>query len=341
MSTNAEATRAWSGAADDLRKKMRLAMQDSKVDDWAAERMLYVVDYLDTLLQGFFALQNILMEQYGKNGQTIGKVIFGEIENYVQTALNNLPAEIKAALDNTFKGLETQRKQTEKLLTALEKLPEQWTAELVAEKVQPLVERVTTALTGNIDASGIQKALAEHVQSIAEKAIKDHRKDLQASIRATLDNDTDMAGFVRQIQADLLASLRKEVDDTAVMERLQEPLGIAVREATTRLFRSKEWREEVSESAREATGEAVRSALRINAEETMADLKQLTADTLENMRHMRAHMTALQGEMAALRGDAESFQAALMVRVVEAAMPDVVAAATPEVVKMFAHNDGE
>ncbi|WP_163055857.1 hypothetical protein [Acidithiobacillus ferrooxidans] len=341
MSTNAEATRAWSGAADDLRKKMRLAMQDSKVDDWAAERMLYVVDYLDTLLQGFFALQNILIEQYGRNGQTIGKVIFGEIKNYVQTSLDNLPAEIKDALDHTLEGLATQRKQTEKLLTALEKLPEQWTAELVAEKVQPLVERVTTALTGNMDASGIQKALAEHVQSVAEKAIKDNRKDLQASIRAALDNDTDMAGFVRQIQADLLASLRREVDDTAVMERLQEPLMAAVKEATTRLFRSKEWREEVSESARDATGEAVRSALRGNAEETMADLKQLTADTLENMRQMQVQMMALQGEMAALRGNAEGFQAALMVRVVEAAMPDVVAAATPEVVKMFAGNDGE
>ncbi len=341
MSTNAEATRAWSGAADDLRKKMRLAMQDSKVDDWAAERMLYVVDYLDTLLQGFFALQNILIEQYGRNGQTIGKVIFGEIKNYVQTSLDNLPAEIKDALDNTLEGLATQRKQTEKLLTALEKLPEQWTAELVAEKVQPLVERVTNALTGNMDASGIQKALAEHVQTVAEKAIKDNRKDLQASIRAALDNDTDMAGFVRQIQADLLASLRREVDDTAVMERLQEPLMAAVKEATTRLFRSKEWREEVSESARDATGEAVRSALRSNAEETMADLNQLTADTLENMRQMQAQMTALQGEMAALRGNADGFQAALMVRVVEAVMPDVVAAATPEVVKMFARNDGE
>ena len=402
MSTNAEATRAWSGAADDLRKKMRLAMQDSKVDDWAAERMLYVVDYLDTLLQGFFALQNILIEQYGRNGQTIGKVIFGEIKNYVQTSLDNLPAEIKDALDNTLEGLATQRKQTEKLLTALEKLPEQWTAELVAEKVQPLVEiknyvqtsldnlpaeikdaldntleglatqrkqaeklltaleklpeqwtaelvaekvqplveHVTTALTGNMDVSGIQKALAEHVQSVAEKAIKDNRKDLQASIKAALDKDTDMAGFVRQIQADLLASLRREVDDTAVMERLQEPLMAAVKEATTRLFCSKEWREEVSESARDATGEAVRSALRSNAEETIADLKQLTADTLDNMRQMRAQMTALQREMAALRGDAEGFQAALMVRVVEAAMPDVVAAATPEVVKMFA-KDGE
>lgn len=345
MSTNAEATRAWSGAADDLRKKMRLAMQDSKVDDWAAERMLYVVDYLDTLLQGFFALQNILVEQYGRNGQTIGKVIFGEMKNYVQTSLDNLPAEIKEALDNTLEGLATQRKQTEKLLTALEKLPEQWTAELVAEKVQPLVERVSTALTGTIDASGIQKALAEHVQSVAEKAIKDNRKDLQASIKTALDKDSEMEGFVRQIQSDLLASLRREVEDTAVMERLQEPLGIAVKEATTRLFRSKEWREEVSESARDATADAVRDAvrsvLRGNAEETMADLKQLTADTLENMRQMQTQMTALQREMATLRGDADGFQEAVMVRIVEAVMPDVVAAATPEVVKMFAGNDGE
>ena len=262
------------------------------------------------------------------------------MKNYVQTSLDNLPAEIKEALDNALDGLATQRKQTEKLLTALEKLPEQWTAELVAEKVQPLVERVSTALTGTIDASGIQKTLAEHVQSVAEKAIKDNRKDLQASIRAALDKDSDMEGFVRQIQTDLLASLRKEVEDTAVMERLQEPLGVAVKEATTRLFRSKEWREEVSESARDATADAVRSVLRSNAEETMADLKQLTADTLENMRQMRAQMTALQSEMAALRGDADGFQAALMVRVVEAVMPDVVAAATPEVVKMFAGNDG-
>ncbi|MBU2852298.1 MULTISPECIES: hypothetical protein [Acidithiobacillus] len=341
MSTNAEATRAWSGAADELRKKMRLAMQDSKVDDWAAERMLYVVDYLDTLLQGFFALQNILVEQYGRNGQTIGKVIFGEMRNYVQTSLDNLPAEIKEALDNTLDGLATQRKQTEKLLTALEKLPEQWTAELVAEKVQPLVERVSTALTGTIDASGIQKALAEHVQSVAEKAIKDNRKDLQASIKAALDKDSEMEGFVRQIQSDLLASLRREVEDTAVMERLQEPLGVAVKEATTRLFRSKEWREEVSESARDSTADAVRSVLRSNTEETMADLKLLTADTLENMRQMQTQMMALQREMATLRGDADGFQAAVMVRIVEAVIPDVVAAATPEVVKMFAGGDGE
>jgi hypothetical protein len=59
------------------------------------------------------------------------------------------------------------------------------------------------------------------------------------------------------------------------------------------------------------------------------------------MRQMQTQMTALQREVATLRGDADGFQEAVMVRIVEPVMPDVVAAATPEVVKMFAGNDGE
>lgn len=198
--------------AESFRKKIRQSMLESRVDDLVAERMLYVVDYLDVLLQGFFAFQDVLWERFGASGKHIAEHLGQELEKRLQyieqtnlEAIRNLPEQITServlqALEASFPKALAQMQQEEDwhnrfrdhLIGLYAQVLDGAQADLTQSVTRDLQKRVLSTLRDSLQKSldteiaqlireGLQPSLSEAQVAALAAALQPHLADHLAS----------------------------------------------------------------------------------------------------------------------------------------------------------------
>lgn len=217
--------------ANAFRQKILLAIQESRVDDWTAERMLYVVDYLDVLLQGFFAFQDVLWERFGSNGECLAKDLAQRLEKrlqYTAQESGRVAEEWKGALDTWMKSVDELPSQVE---AALRKLPETLTQRRVQDAIEASFPKAIEALQQDPERRAqLAAAVSQQYAALLASARPETERQLIEALRAGLQ--TEWTAALQSLSADSLKALQTQLEagipealGTSLAKALQTPLG--------------------------------------------------------------------------------------------------------------------
>lgn len=287
MNTTEHQAAAFRDDAEKFREKIQRAMQESHVDTWTADRMIYVVDYLDTLLQGFFAFQNVLWDRFGKNGDLLAQ----HVGNVLEMRLKYVQQTAEKAAENSQKKVDdwvdAQKSLPDEVRKAVNDLPGVWAKERIQEALEQAlpdalqdfharIRNHPAALDALIPVWDAQlthalqdwlpKAAQTGLQHLQEDA--DLRADLekigQAQARAVLEK-MDYAGPWQRAIQELLDS--ESVAGRKQAKAIRESLAPQMTELFQKTLAN------VTESALEQhLVDGLRSALNRTVEDAMPDL---------------------------------------------------------------------
>lgn len=191
---------------EEFRQKIRSAIRESRVDDWVADRMTYVVDYLDTLLLGFFTFQNVMMERFGDGGQFVTDQLKAELFKGLQHASqqhNEIMAETQKAFEKWVQDAGNIQHSVDE---AIQKMPELWAAKRFE---QALIEGFPIALKWFDEKIAADPAFREEVaRNWGNQAITT-MSEMLSSV-AKLTDDEGKSVFLNEFRA----LWRKQVLDT-------------------------------------------------------------------------------------------------------------------------------
>jgi methyl-accepting chemotaxis protein len=202
-----------------FREKIMLSLKNSQVDDWVADRMLYVVDYLDVLLQGFFAFQDTLWDRYGITGEKLSLDFSQRLEN----RLNFLVKEHQQHL-LAWQGLID--KMPESIKENVSKLPDAINTKLLSTGLEQALNQVTKSFLEDEKLRAEAAArLSKLYAALLGSAKPDLKKTLTESFQVKLDEQ--LAASQKEWQGQLQQVLQKAVEGVqtdALMGQLAQAL---------------------------------------------------------------------------------------------------------------------
>ncbi len=264
----------WNQASNEIKAEIKEAIADGRLPDVTAAKMVYVVRYLDALLQGFYHLQDEMVNRYGSSADVIGKTIYKEVVNNLDSVIKeNVGAALKTHMAQTLKDLESQQKQVAVVTEALVKLPEQWGEEATSKAAMPLATRLIdqiARLMGSITKESVEAQTGELLQEAYNEAVQrlieapESISSLQQITKRVADvidqlpeRWSDAAvraavGPLAQRLVDQLGAHWDGMDVDSMMGFWKNTMQTMITKTATALTEDPEWRERMTEwSARE------------------------------------------------------------------------------------------
>jgi gas vesicle protein len=212
--------------AEVFRKKILLAIQESRVDDWTAERMLYVVDYLDVLLHGFFAFQDVLWERFGNNGDRLASHLAEHLDKrlqYVSQESGRIARDWKTSLDEWKESIAGLPEQVE---TAIQQLPEELTRRRVQDAMEATLSKAMEALHQDPERrEALAKTVAQQYADLLAAARPEMERQLIESLRTGLEAEWTSA--LQSLGTDALKSVERQIE-AGIPEALGKSLATAL-----------------------------------------------------------------------------------------------------------------
>ena len=264
----------WNQASNEIKAEIKEAIADGRLPDVTAAKMVYVVRYLDALLQGFYHLQDEMVNRYGSSADVIGKTIYKEVVNNLDSVIKeNVGAALKTHMAQTLKDLESQQKQVAVVTEALVKLPEQWGEEATSKAAMPLATRLIdqiARLMGSITKESVEAQTGELLQEAYNEAVQrlieapESISSLQQITKRVADVIDELperwsdaavraaVGPLAQRLVDQLGAHWDGMDVDSMMGFWKNTMQTMITKTATALTEDPEWRERVTEwSARE------------------------------------------------------------------------------------------
>jgi hypothetical protein len=222
----ADAQTEFHQGAEIFRKKILLAIQESRVDDWTAERMLYVVDYLDVLLHGFFAFQDVLWERFGNNGDRLASHLAEHLDKrlqYVSQESGRIAREWKSSLDEWKESIANLPEQVE---MAIHQLPEQLAQRRVQDAIEASLPKALEALQQDPKRrEAFANTIAQQYAALLAVAHPEMERQIIESLRTGLQAEWTTA--LQSLGKGALESLQSQME-AAIPEALGKSLATAL-----------------------------------------------------------------------------------------------------------------
>lgn len=273
MKNEREVTSDWARRADVTRNGILQAIKEGKADRVVADRLLGIVDYLDTLLHGFFTLQQMMVQLYGRQGTGVADQI---ISTFEATFLEKMAIIQESVHDDIVEHSGKRNEASNSFYKSLSALSGK-TAEIGTEIYQTIIKKV-----GEADSA----VLAAQLHAAVKKAIDNLGNDndrlnvalreafleiIKKSIQADADSETSgieglqkalaeqISGIVGKTVMQSLADSTRSLDIKDIIEK-QVSAGIA--SAVTEAIQADdkaELKQYLEEGARSAMQDALRS----------------------------------------------------------------------------------
>lgn len=248
-----------------LRKKLELAIQETRVDDWAAERMIYVMDYLDTTLQGFFAFQDVLWNRFGDNGNALALQVGEILDRRLQYVQQENQKHLDASVGKLDDWIEEKKGLNDEIQNALKGLPELWAKTQMSDELGKVLPDVL-----------------EHLKN----TLKDHPENLDTLLPLWNGflNDAFQTWFPKASKT-ILTDLEK---DESFKESVSAAWKTSAQKALEQAELGKQWPEVIQAafSPDKKSGQAIIKNLQESVESALNDVmpevvKNIGADTLD------------------------------------------------------------
>lgn len=248
-----------------LRKKLELAIQETRVDDWAAERMIYVMDYLDTTLQGFFAFQDVLWNRFGDNGNALALQVGEILDRRLQYVQQENRKHLDASVGKLDDWIEEKKGLNDEIQNALNSLPELWAKSKMSDELEKVLPDVLKHL---------KKTLQDHPENM----------DTLLPLWNGFLNDAFQAWFPKASKT-ILADLEK---DESFKESVSAAWKTSAQKTLEQAELGKLWPEVIQAafSPDKKSGQALIKNLQESVESALNDVmpevvKNIGADTLD------------------------------------------------------------
>lgn len=202
-----------------FKDKFLAAKQDAHGDVWVADRMMYVVDFLDTTLQGFFAFQDVLWDRFGENGEFLAQHVGNVLDDRLRYVQQQADKAAESSQKKVDAWVEAQKSLPQEVENAIRKLPETWAKERMSETLESaMLEAIRTfadslqqqteqtwqhSKLGAAWMDSLQKLMAPDGES-GQKLAADLQKQMGKSLSAWLKTALADESFLKKILGDAI-----------------------------------------------------------------------------------------------------------------------------------------
>lgn len=268
-----EVMSSWSHRAEETRDSILRSIRESGTDRIVADRLLGIVDYLDTLLHGFFTLQQIMVQQYGKQGTGVADQIITSFEATFREQMSIIEARTR---EDLLSGRSDRNNAANTFYQSLTNLSGK-TEEIAAEIYKTVLKKVEKA-DGKILAANLHSAVTHAIENIRND--KDGKlgvalrqafvEIIQKALQADAETSTPgidglqkalAAEFADSVGKAVIGALHTNLSELDLRETIERKIGPVLSKAISDAIQETN-RQDLAQYLADGAREAVRDALR-------------------------------------------------------------------------------